>query len=86
MEWLDVALTPAVLVGIAALAWRVMRAQRADTRGEVVNAVEGLRTELSGFQTEVRADLKELRRDVAEVDKRLVAVETLLQHDRRKEG
>ena len=88
MDWLQTLVTPAVLLALAAFAWRVQRAHRADDQRTFAGGFEALRGELRELRTEVRADVRELRadvrelsRDVAGLDKRLVAVETLL-HER----
>ena len=77
MDWLQTLLTPAVLLAVAAFAWRVQRASRTDDQQTVARAVEGLR----GDVRDLRGDVRDLSREVANIDKRLVAVATLL-HER----
>ena len=88
MEWWQSLITPAVLVAITGFGWRLLRATRTDAQHSESAArtdMQHLETRLieaiNAVRTDVRTDVQELRRDVASIDKRLVAVETLL-HER----
>ena len=85
MDWLQSLITPAVLVAIAGFGWRVWRATRMDAqhsesaaRSDMQHLEARLVEAINGLRTELRGDVRELRGDVAGIDKRLAVVETLL--------
>lgn len=82
MDLIQVLLTPGVMVAGVVFLWRVYVHGRAQDREYVKASFDGVRVEfkqLGDVVAEVRGDVRALSDRVTDIDKRLVALETLVQ-------